>query len=1702
MGLDAPFIKIITKIDEASYESVRKKINNIFKSANSRQIKIKFKLDTKELNEITKKVTSQKDKEVKVTTTADTKGVTEVENKLKSVENEVDKTNNKTVKVKSDNSALEKTQGLLAKFGDVARMQALTGVFRLLTSSIHLAGEAIYNLDKAQTEYNKVTELTNKQMKSQIDGLQSMGREVGRTTSEMIEGTTGWKKAGFNDSDSAKLSKITALYQNTADEILSTSQATDILTSIIKAYNISADDAIKVTDKINNVSAKFAVSSGDLGNGLKVSSASMSTFGNSIDQTMGMLTAGTTIFQHQSSRVARGLNTIAINITKNKDVLAKYGINVQDANGHLKSTYDVLDELKPKWDAMTDAERTSLGQTLAGKNQYAVLTATLSKWKEAQDAVAASQNSAGTTMQQNARYMESLQAKIQNLKSAFEQLITSNGGLGSIAKLFLDLSTNTLRLISSLGGLQPILVSIAGAITLIKADQIGMSILNAGEKLKSFGTAAKSVGIAIKNYIATTNAMAKENGLLNTVMGQSQTVFNNFRAGLEGFKASLSATSAQNKELATSTLTANGALKGLSAEEKEAAIQAEATAIAQQNLANVIGLALGGISIALGIGMMVYSKYKQTQEETARAEEESFQASQQRIQKYQDSLKVLKDETSTRKDLINAIDGTDDATLKELETIKDSNKLRDEAIKKINEQIKAEYELEKAKIHDNLKVKSGQRFGQYTNDTTKVIGNDMIDVKVSNNRPSKVRHDAAQNVYSEDINKQQKALATLIREYNKLADAKGRDSKEGKKYQSAAKDLSKTYQDNAKKIDKAIDSSSKYEKYLDKADKKKLNQLRNTKKESQAILNGEKSKQKATKNTTKELSKQEKEQRRQQERQKQITNDSKKSIKQLSKEYSKLYNVSNKQLSKNMDNIRKFADQYGMTISEAMDTLGYSTKQAGDQIDDAYQHFQDLEQAFQDSVGSIGDLGNAYSSLTDACAEYNEQGYLNFDTLTNILNQSPEYLACLDMEGDKMSINEQAVQALANSKIDLAEQNAYLEAMEVLSGKAMDENAESAKNAGDAEQISADKAATAQNALANLIPMINNATGAWEDYAKAQADAFENRGGDRKTAENTMNVLHTRLTLLENSRKNIGKMTSNLNHNTRATKSNNRATGGSAKGHKKAGDSAKKHSGATKQNTDAVKKNTEALKNQQKALQDEVDKYETVINYIKKKVSDYIDEMEKARDKETNAIDKQIDDISKLADERDDYYQKQIDNINDLASKEEEYYDKKIDQIQTVNDEIEDNIQLQQLLDNLEKAKKTKVKVYHEGQGFIYDTDQNAVNEAQKELDDYKRKKQVDAEIKALENERDTKKAIYDQQVKDLETRQKKEKESFDLQTKQLEQHKKDVEKHYNDIIEYWQNWNDQFQKQVDAYKDHQNALLAEQLTGINFENNNWTTRLNNLGNFVNNYRAKCAELEEVTRRLNQATAEYEAAQARASQASGYSPSGGGGGGRSSGGGGGSASHINLRNVANVVTNAAASAVSSMFGASPIGKVYTWHGGTPYQRKENGKWKNYSTADGNHGFKVTSQDSTYLYGTSHKGNYIRVKKSLVFPTNKKNAYASGVSSIDENEIAFVGDSPNTNELVIGSKLNGMPLSMKKGTGVVNAKATNTLAGLLNQLSTNPTQTTNTINNNHGGNQTFVVENVTINGSQIKDAQTFANALLNIRGEAMQRAYKK
>ena len=236
----------------------------------------------------------------------------------------------------------------------------------------------------------------------------------------MVSAATMFRKSGFNDSDAAMLAKVAAQYQNVADTAVSSEDAASSIVSQIRAFGEDASFATTVIDAYNEVANNFSVGTNDLSKAMEVASSGLATYGNEFSEILGLVTAGTEIMTGRSSQVARGLSTIAARIVKNKDALAEYGITVENTDGSLKSTFNVLSELKPKWDSMTDAQRTALGDTIAGTNQYKVLAAVMSNFNTAVDANKTALNSSGSAAKENARYMESLESQITAVKASFQ----------------------------------------------------------------------------------------------------------------------------------------------------------------------------------------------------------------------------------------------------------------------------------------------------------------------------------------------------------------------------------------------------------------------------------------------------------------------------------------------------------------------------------------------------------------------------------------------------------------------------------------------------------------------------------------------------------------------------------------------------------------------------------------------------------------------------------------------------------------------------------------------------------------------------------------------------------------------------------------------------------------------------------------------------------------------------------------------------------------------------------------------------------------------------------------------------------------------------------------------------------------------------------------------------------------------------------
>lgn len=297
------------------------------------------------------------------------------------------------------------------------------------------------------------------------------------------------------------------MFQNISDVQVSASAAAGSIVSQLQAFGRETLEPIHILDAYNKVAADFAVGTNDLSKALELSGAGMAIYNNTFEETIGLVTAGSEILVGRSSQVARGLNTIAANIVEHSGDLAKYGIVVKEANGELKSTYDVLSELKPKWDAMTDAERQALGVTLAGKNQFRVLAAIMTNFDHAIGATEDAMNSSGTAISQNTAYMEGLEAQTNLLKADFQDL-ANNVISKDLISAFLNLGKTVLEFANT--GLGQVLTKTLlltgigwGATSLIHATKIIPTVIG---QFKNFASVLQSTAIGAGSFAESMSA--------------------------------------------------------------------------------------------------------------------------------------------------------------------------------------------------------------------------------------------------------------------------------------------------------------------------------------------------------------------------------------------------------------------------------------------------------------------------------------------------------------------------------------------------------------------------------------------------------------------------------------------------------------------------------------------------------------------------------------------------------------------------------------------------------------------------------------------------------------------------------------------------------------------------------------------------------------------------------------------------------------------------------------------------------------------------------------------------------------------------------------------------------------------------------------------------------------------------------------------
>lgn len=331
--------------------------------------------------------------------------------------------------------------------------------------------QEVYKIDTAMTSLYKVTDETSSKYDLFLTSATKSAQVLGRSISSLIEQTATWVKLGYSFDDSAKLAEASSIYANIGG-IDDERTVSDIVTAL-KSFNIAASDSIQIVDKISKLGNEFTTSTAGLGQGLKNSASALSLAGNDINQSLAMITAMNRLTQ-DADESGNAVKVLSMRLRGMKSELDALGestdgmesvnklqsqllnlsnnkVNIFDDQGSLKSTYEIMSDIANVWDSISKTDQTQMLELIAGKQRSGNIEKLIKSFQSAQvgEAFSAAFNSDGFAMREQEQWMDSLQAKLQQLEAAYQSL--SNTALdSSLMKGVVDVGTSLVNTLNSI----------------------------------------------------------------------------------------------------------------------------------------------------------------------------------------------------------------------------------------------------------------------------------------------------------------------------------------------------------------------------------------------------------------------------------------------------------------------------------------------------------------------------------------------------------------------------------------------------------------------------------------------------------------------------------------------------------------------------------------------------------------------------------------------------------------------------------------------------------------------------------------------------------------------------------------------------------------------------------------------------------------------------------------------------------------------------------------------------------------------------------------------------------------------------------------------------------------------------------------------------------------------------------------------------
>lgn len=425
----------------------------------------------------------------------------------------------------------------------------------IVMNSIQLIRGAFDSLNETLVETEKVVVSIQRVLDETVEGgkiadsLYDIAERLGQTFDNVQEIAQNFAKAGLSWQETLEATEAAVLALNVAE--LTAEESSEGLIAVMQQFNYEASELVNVIDVLNKAADKSAVDTQELLVALQKTGSYASAANLSLEQTVGLVSALSEATAASGQNIGNALKSLFSYTTRGSslDTFASLSDEMNEVVEQYrlgaKSILDVWEQLSvemqsldaqqadalSQWtessglDAELEGELSEIYDSLTGvydsagvyrKNYFIAL---MNNFDEVQEVMGEISDAQGYTAEEQAKYMDTYEAKLNSLQAQWEHLANDEQGWLSFKKSLVEIASGFLQLIELTGGLRTTVIALGSILATVFGQQIYNGLQNFISALKNIRIGFTSAATAAQTFQSALGVIGLVATAISVVVG-------------------------------------------------------------------------------------------------------------------------------------------------------------------------------------------------------------------------------------------------------------------------------------------------------------------------------------------------------------------------------------------------------------------------------------------------------------------------------------------------------------------------------------------------------------------------------------------------------------------------------------------------------------------------------------------------------------------------------------------------------------------------------------------------------------------------------------------------------------------------------------------------------------------------------------------------------------------------------------------------------------------------------------------------------------------------------------------------------------------------------------------------------------------------------------------------------------------------------